>query len=255
MLKCRHSQDVPMTLLFLYHWSHSLNNLQHGLYLWYFYFTMLKQDVWLKCYSYLGPLSEKLSKAFFPSALKRKEKTFVATVVMHKGKSYLPPWLPQMPKTLYPSYLHHQPLRCWCSRVSHPTQPLLSNRSGALREGSRAASPRGAAGGAVGLQIPACPAARRRSTAASRRLTPVWARHSRRTVAALGSASRAALAYDTGPVERGEAVLGQGGSAGAPGLRKVGEGDEDVGLFVLGVRCGFGVGGLGPQRPGVGKWG
>jgi len=160
-----------------------------------------------------------------------------------------------MPKTLYPSYLHHQPLRCWCSRVSHPTQPLLSNRSGALREGSRAASPRGAAGGAVGLQIPACPAARRRSTAASRRLTPAWARHTRRTVAALGSASRAALAYDTGPVERGEAVLGRGGSAGAPGLRKVGEGGEDVGLFVLGVRCGFGVGGLGPQRPGVGKWG
>lgn len=35
----------------------------------------------------------------------------------------------------------------------------------------------------------------------------------------------------------------------------VGEGGEDVGLFVLGVRCGFGVGGLGPQRPGVGKWG
>lgn len=74
-------------------------------------------------------------------------------------------------------------------------------------------------------------------------------------MAALGSASRAALAYDTGPVERGEAVLGRGGSAGAPGLRKVGEGGEDVGLFVLGVRCGFGVGGLGPQRPGVGKWG
>lgn len=185
---------------------------------------------------------------------------FVAAVTAHREELFSTLAAPDAKnavstKTHYPSDLFAGPyavavlvlpaLRSRCSR----------SRSAAVRGGGRAAAPLGVAEGLVGLQLPACPAVRRRSTAACRRLAPAWARRScgRR----LHSDLRPALLRRTirGPWSEKRLFWDEGVSAGAPGLKKGWEGGEDVGLLAPGVRCGFGVGGLGPQSPSAGKRG